>query len=451
MVINDKRVIKISKCSTDKYLIIDFLEIDYIDYLKSIPDNLWKENKHHIQLALLNVNNYKIIDLIYEKINFDVNFIIKNLGKINLELFKYVIGKNDMNEKIKKKIQNNFYYLFDIAFTSYDLEFNKYIIENYFQSIKKYLFVHSNSTNLIQPIQQIQPIQPILPNLIMSLFYNNICTHKYTTNTIETNTINTIQTNTIQTNTIQTNAIQTKTIQTKTIQTNATQTNATEIDFNKIISILERKIKFGILSKHYEVLIYYIDKFNLLNQITKYSISEKIELYKRIFGIYKINSYDKLIELQNLLEINNNIYASQILYSKSHGHGYFRQHCFTSSIINQICSSGDIEYFLKIQKNFNIDKTYYDNKHMLIGMFINGALTKNTNFIKLMYLHLRNDMGIIFDEELMSRILTGILRRLGSNHCEYEDIIYNIINLGGIVKLKGYKIYRDYTQLIKFI
>lgn len=68
----------------DKYDIIDFLEEDYIEYLNSIPLEIWKKYKKDIEIKLLQVKNHQIINLVLTKINIDCyQHIVKNAEKIN--------------------------------------------------------------------------------------------------------------------------------------------------------------------------------------------------------------------------------------------------------------------------------------------------------------------------------------------------------------------------------
>jgi hypothetical protein len=51
----------------DSESIINFLESDYLDYLKNLPDNLWNRYHNQIRTKLLEIENEEIIKFVLSK------------------------------------------------------------------------------------------------------------------------------------------------------------------------------------------------------------------------------------------------------------------------------------------------------------------------------------------------------------------------------------------------
>lgn len=82
-------------------------------------------------------------------------------------------------------------------------------------------------------------------------------------------------------------------------------------------------------------------------------------------------------------------------------------------------------------------------------MFLQATLSKNINFIIVLYNYLKSTIGIDFDVNLLSSIVCQIVHQTGSNHNQYDDIIYEFINLGAIIK--GHTEYTEYIQSMKIL
>lgn len=341
----------------DKYDIIDFLETDYFDYLNNIPKEIWTKYKNDISTSLLTIKDHHVINFVCNKINIDYKFIIKNFDKINLELLKYLMNDDNTKNNLKIKIPNQIDKIFLQIYQFQDLEFNKFIFENFCQ--------------------------------------------------ISNNNINNDNKN---------------------------------FNYKKCI---EQKIVSWILPKYYNVLDYYIKKFDLIESIKKYTDVVKIEIFLEFYDKYKIDSYDKLIEFKNLLQIDNITFASKILF-KGNNYQWYQP----VNIISKICNSGDIDYLINVVNNFNIHKTSF-SENIISTMFTNGILSGNVNFPMILYNYLKYNIGINFNKQLLSKILFSFISTVGTNHKQYEDIIYQFIDLGGVIK--GYSVYTDYIESINFL
>lgn len=331
----------------DKYDIIDFLEINYFDYLNEIPEEIWTKYKNDVLISLLTIKDHQVINFICNKIKIDHKFIIKNFDKINFELLKYLIDNDNTKNNIKIKIFYQLDKIFESTYQYKDLEFNKFIFENFCQ-------IDNNKKN----------------------------DDKYTNYKI----------------------------------------------------FIENSILSNKSPKYYDVLEYYIKKFNLIESIQKYTNAKKINIFFAISYKYTIDSYDKLMEFKNLIQIDNITFVSKILFDKN--------------IIVKICDLGDIDYLIKVINNFNIDKTYF-NDNLITTMFTKGILSGNIDFSMILYNYLKYNIGFNFNKQLLSSILYSIVRTTGKNHNQYDDIIYQFIDLGGVIK--GYSVYTDYIESIKFL
>jgi hypothetical protein len=384
----------------EKYDIIDFMEIDYLEYLNSLPKDIWKKYKNDVEKQLLNVQNIQVINLVLSKIQLDsYQYIIKNFEKINLDLLKHLI-KNDEKKIMSKIINNKSQFIFESLIKYHDLEFNKYIYENLYEN----LYENYPIKNINSPPNNDEK-ENIFKNMLgfsMSMFGSKM-------KNVEDNNI------------IDKNKL--------------SITN----EFKIIFENMSKKIWF--IPKYFNVLEYYTEKLNLKTSIRKYSIDTKINLYKKMYLQYSINSYDEMIKLQNFFEISKYDFLSKVIFNKNKPYS-------GDSIINNICKTGDIDYFIKIINNFNFEKKYFTD-NIIATMFYNGTLSKNINFIIVLYNYLKTTIQIDFNTKLLSDIVKKIVHETGSNHNQYDDIIYEFINLGAIIK--GYGEYTEYIESIKFL
>lgn len=382
----------------DEYDIIDFMEIDYLQYLDSLPKNVWSKFKKDVEKQLLNVKNIQVISLVLTKVNFDYyHYIIRNFNKINLNLLQYMVNAD--NEKIIKKIvsNNQIKFIFESSIQFHDLEFNKYIYENLCVKIKENNSLTDNSD-------------------YKNIFYKAV------------NLINIFAKN---------NKENTQII-TETNKNNLSKTNQTNIEFK---NLFEHMMKRFYIPKYLDVFEYYIKKLNLTISVKNYSFDSLVDLCNDMYESYSTDSYDKLIKLKNLFQMNECDFLSNVIFKKK------SPYC-SDAIIYKICKSGNIDYLTKVINNFNFEKKYFTD-NIVANMFYNASLSKNINFIIILYNYLKINMRVNFNAHLLDMICYKIIHGTGSNHNQYDDIIYEFINLGA--KIKGYSEYTEYIKSIKFL
>lgn len=117
----------------DKYDIIDYLEIEYIDnWLKLIPDNIWIKYSKDIIKIFYKITNEKLIDFIINKIKINMPlYVVKNMNTISLEILKYC-EKNYLTQLLSKLKKKNYIVL---CLMNKNLDFNKYFFENLYYKI----------------------------------------------------------------------------------------------------------------------------------------------------------------------------------------------------------------------------------------------------------------------------------------------------------------------------
>ena len=86
---------------------------------------------------------------------------------------------------------------------------------------------------------------------------------------------------------------------------------------------------------------------------------------------------------------------------------------------------------------------------MVKKIFKQALLSKNIDFVIIIYDYLKYNVKIDFTKELLSRILENIIKIVGSNRDDYDNIIYEFLNLGAVIR--GYSVYTDYINSIKFL
>ena len=407
----------------DKYDIIDFLEPDYIDYLNMIPQKIWTRYKKDIEIKLLETNNKIIIEFVMNKISLDyVNMVIKNLPKINFELFKIITTNPQHLDKIKKKLIKNEFLrneLYRECILNRDLDFNIYFYNN--------IYTILNPSNNVK-----KQIEYSNNDIFKKLF----------------NIVNNIQINKTGYNNQQAQPAQpAQSIQATQSTQSAQPAQPDQIvvsNSNEFKIIIEKLIKNRYqVPKYFNVIKYYIDKFNLHSLISNLHIDTKTHLYKIIYDTCNFNSFDNLIELQKFLQINNNNFINFILFRNSDANAKYNP-----VIILNICKSGDIDYFIKVMNYFKPKDGLFTD-HTVISIIAHVMLTKNVDVIIVIINYLKYNKNVIFTKELYSSILEYFVSYVGSNHHEYTDIIFELINLGGTIK--GFTQYTDYIKSIKYL
>lgn len=140
--INDLDTEFVVEYQYDKFDIIDFLEPEYIDYLESIPSDIWKKFQSDITSSIGNINNIKLYNLIDKKI--DINYVdvfTKKISKSDIGLLKMIIDNPVLRNKLITQLKSNsrtIYELYSNCILHKDIKFNKYFYEDvYLKYVKE--------------------------------------------------------------------------------------------------------------------------------------------------------------------------------------------------------------------------------------------------------------------------------------------------------------------------
>lgn len=383
----------------DKYDIIDYLELDYLDYLDTIPQEIWNKYKKEIENSLFLIKDKKVIKYVMKKITIDLSqYITKNFKKINLELLKICFETDFI--KIYKKIHKSEYernQIYIECITSHDLEFNKY----FYSTISEY----KKKENIEKNKQGDKKKSSYIISNIFSLFLS-----KSNTNSEPEQII-------------------------------------IDIDFTNLFEkmyitqiIYSSKDLYKI---KFEVFQYYIDIFDLTTKFDLIPFSKKRDIFKNmLLGQYNdYNNYEHIMKFKKILKISENDFVNRILFNIDKKYnGYL-------PTIYNVCESGNIDYFLSIINNFNISNDLL-SENIIINMIVYAGISGNIDLVYIVYNYLSQKKPLLFTQELYSKIILFLIKR-SSNHYKVHRTIYEMINLGGIIK--GYSVYTDYIDSIKII
>lgn len=364
----------------DKYDIIDFLEPEYIkDWLSIIPNSEWIKYKNTIETVFHKLTDKTIISFVIQKIKLNLpKYIKKNFSKINLELLKYCVEDNFV--VFKNEIKMNLYSYKMIIYDCiryHDYEFNKYFYE-------KIYFKLEPEHEIKQSPSQSQSQSPSLISKLINMFeiipINNIhkdnMFHEYFVNT---NNIN--------------------------------------------------------ILPDYKILKYYSEKFKkIYTNIKNY---KSYSMYFEIFSKSKIDNFDDMIDLKNILAITDVEFKNNIIFGTTYG----------NNIISYICKFYDINFIVKTINYYLIPEsiTILTKENVRVIMTFT-SLSNDIEKVFLVYNYLVYEKNFVFTKELYSEIIKKLISS-GGKHCKYKDIIFEFINLGGNVS--GLSTYVDYMEKIK--
>lgn len=191
---------------------------------------------------------------------------------------------------------------------------------------------------------------------------------------------------------------------------------------------------------NYELIKYFNSIFpNIFQSNLKEIKMGLYEMYVMIFNKSKINNWNDMIELKNILNISDIDFCNEVLISKYFGYYKYK------NLMNDICKSGNVELVFKTLNNFWFDK--FKNIDIIIPIMVYSSLSKNYELVLLLYNFFTFEKNIKFDTNICSRIVNKIIDYSDKKYHEYDKIIYEWFNLGGVVK--GYPIYTDYIESIK--
>lgn len=361
----------------DKYDIIDFLEPDYIDWLNLIPIECWDKYKKDVEKSFSNIADERVMDLVMEKIKINLpKYVVDNFEKITLEVLKYCVKINFT--KLDTQIKKNDYKFNDCIVKSIekqDLEFNKYFYEYlYFKLEPSHQYIGINTEDNF-------------------LLLEDIYIHKA----------------------------------------------------NRFYTITKKMllVHYSIIKTNYK-LIKYLNKIfpNIFQNIFQNNfLGKEIKqnnLYLMTFNKSKINNWDDIIELKNIINISNNYFSKKMLIGEDI---YYE----SKYLLPLICKSGNVELVFKTINNFwSKELEKMDN---IINIMAFSSLSKNYELVSLLYNFYTFEKNILFDADTCSCIAEKIIHMSNKKYHEYDKILYEWFNLGGVVK--GYSVYTDYIESIK--
>ena len=387
----------------DKYDIMDFLEPEYIDYLETIPNTIWQKFKKEIESVFYKIKHGKVIDYVLEKIkNFDIcAYTIKNFEKINLEILKKCFETNFIkvyNKIHKDEVNEKKIYLDSVS--KHDLEFNKY----FYEKITGYKTKIDPNQN-VSSVHSKQKTNSGVLDYILEIFSEKKSNYPDKQN----------------------------------IPINSS--------FKKMFCDLyvskKTYISNGLYPYSFDVLKYYVGVFDIEKEFSLLDLSKKKEIFTCLYSKQTnvFDNYDKTIELKNILGITNEQFSNQILFGGKKVNYYYDKPLFFD-----ICKSGNIEYFLSMINNYDIDKKFFTD-NFIVDMIVNATMSKNIDLVFIVYDCLIKKQPGLFNNKLYDRILYNIIKRTSPNYHDFDNVIYEFINLGGIIK--GYGVYTDYIECIK--
>jgi len=192
---------------------------------------------------------------------------------------------------------------------------------------------------------------------------------------------------------------------------------------------------------NYDLIKYFNKMFpNIFHNI--HSFDNKNYLYVKTFRQSKINNWNDLIELKNILNISDNVISKKILIGEVDSWMY---HENSEYLLVEICKLGNVELVFKTINYFwSPELLKIDN---IINIMTISSLSKNYELVFLLYNFYTYEKNIKFDENTCSHIVNKIIKLSDKKYHEYDKILYEWFNLGGIVK--GYGVYTDYIESIK--
>ena len=362
----------------DKYDIIDFLELEYFDYLDTIPEKIWIKFKKDVENVFYKLSDEKVIDYVMNKIKpFEIStYVMKNFKKINLEILKKCFKTNFI--KIYNKINKEDYIrknTFVECISIHNLEFNTY----YYQNIAEYEKNLTDGDNKNSKNNNVIELKPIVNLRLKKIFEDTYLDNKH---------------------------------------------------------VYDTTLPYSL-----DVLKYYIELFGLTDKFCSFNIIKKQNLFNLLYlkKNININNYNQFIELKNILGITDNEIIKYILIS-------YKKNFIQISIIHKICESGNIDYVLSIINNYKIDDKSYteSNGNLILNMIISSVISGNIDLVYIVHNLFFNKFPHIFTKNFYSNLIYSIVRR--TNYREFDNLIFEFINLGGVVS--GYSVYTEYIECL---
>jgi hypothetical protein len=194
----------------------------------------------------------------------------------------------------------------------------------------------------------------------------------------------------------------------------------------------------GCSINNYQVIKYYNEKFKDIF----IGVNSKHIRFVNIFNKSKINNYNDTIELKKILNISDSVFKKNILYYAD-GQNYYMHF----STLHNICLLGDIDFVLQILNFCGDDMIKQRNFIVTVLTFV--SLSDKIENVFLIYNYLLCEKNVKFTKDMYSDIISGIIRYSDGKFYKHKKIIFEFINLGGVVS--GYSMYTDYINKIKIL
>jgi len=207
----------------------------------------------------------------------------------------------------------------------------------------------------------------------------------------------------------------------------------------------ELPTQYDMKLSNYKLIKYFNGRFpNIFQNNLQGKKGYLYDLYVMTFNESKINNWNDMIEFKNILNISDDDFSGNLLIGKD---VYLYNSTNSRYLLLSICRSGNVELVFKTINTFWSDKlNKIDN---IINIMVFSSLSKNYELVSLLYNFYTFEKNVIFDATTCSRIAEKIIIFSNKKYHEYDKILYEWFNLGGVVK--GYSTYTDYIESIKII
>lgn len=201
----------------------------------------------------------------------------------------------------------------------------------------------------------------------------------------------------------------------------------------------------NILFSSFDVVKYYDKKFpNKLKNI----VADKINILKKLVELENFDNINEVLEISNILVISDKDFDSKILFPPKFFSDY--TNLFDTDVKNhlvpKVVLSNNLSFILEILNYCDINELKKPSN--VIGIMVSIGISNNYENFYTVFNFMVNAVEIDFTSQMLSDIGQKILKNKNKNQ-NYDKIIYEIINLGGIIK--GYSHYTDYYQRLRFI
>jgi hypothetical protein len=203
----------------------------------------------------------------------------------------------------------------------------------------------------------------------------------------------------------------------------------------KILYIKSSDLYYSIYG--YEIIKYY--KFVFENLFDKLEKKRANKIFINIFIGSKIDNFNDMIYLKNILNITDIEFKKNCIFETSHNY------IVGESVFRNICKESNMTFIFKVL-NFCDDDFLLKNENIITLMTYISLSNKIEN-VFLVYNYLVFGKNYKFTKEQYSEIIYNIIKFGDKKVNEYKNIIIEFINLGGIIS--GYSIYTDYIERLK--